>query len=153
LITTFTHEALRLLLRHEYRTVQEKYSHSVAARTAKRIFENDDTTSAVKAAVAVAVAKAVSAYADYTLGNNTAKLEASRREIQDACQLARHIADRSILAALEEISYLIERYPHTYSRRVLHDWESKLGKEYLSLLTTGRHAIHQLWPSQIEALQ
>ena len=63
------------------------------------------------------------------------------------------LADPAITSLVDELRFLIIRFPQTYSRSVLSAWSSELGASYLSTLTQGQHQIHQLWPSQIQALQ
>jgi hypothetical protein len=128
LLTSFLREAISGLLRHEYRALQQQTSGVRLRSIAMTILTNPDSFSSAKAAIAVAVGKGVSSYATYSLDNSPHALEIAHKELMDASRLCRDTGDMAAKSAVDEIRYLIDRFPKTYSRSVLKPWESQLGE-------------------------
>jgi hypothetical protein len=152
--TAFVTTVLQSLLRHRYADILQTICPKAALRKAVgEVLDAGRETAEVEAGIIICVGQAAAQYAQFSFSANAQNLERATSDVTEAMRLAGALGDPSIASFIDELRFLIQKFPKTYSRFVLNAWLPELGESYLATLTQGQHQIHQLWPSQIHALQ
>ncbi|MHB1021619.1 MAG: DEAD/DEAH box helicase [Acidobacteriaceae bacterium] len=150
---SFLMTILQSLIRHQYGNIVQSLCTKQALRTlVSEVLNVSHETAELESGIIICAAQAASQYSQFSFSANMENLERARNDVAEAARLARTLGDPPISCLIDELHFLIERFPLTYSRSVLSAWLPELGASYLATLTQGQHQIHQLWPSQIHAL-
>jgi hypothetical protein len=153
-LAPFLASVLQALLRHRYGEITQSIGTKVALRKlVTDILTDGQGTAELEAGIAICAGQAASQYALFSFSADQQNLVRAQNDVSEATRLSGSLGDPAIASLIDELRYLIIRFPKTYSRSVLNPWASELGSSYLAALTQGQHQIHQLWPSQIQALQ